>query len=98
MPANNDNKADALFDLGMCLFYQDRVAEAVPQLRQSIELTRSVGTQEDRQLRLAEALRKSGDRAGAIDLYNKLKASDRPNVRESANYGLAGIEHGQAHP
>ena len=92
LPADNDNKAQAKFDLGMCLYYQERVAESVPLLRESVELTTAAGTQEDRQLRLAEALRKSGDKAGALDLYNRLKASQRANVRESANYGLIAIK------
>ena len=49
-------------------------------------------SQEDRQLRLAEALRKAGDHTGAIELYKKLKTSERPNVRETANYGMIAIE------
>ena len=95
LPCDNDNKAQALFDLGMCLYNQDRVADAVPPLRESVGLTRSATTQEDRQLRLAEALRKTGDKAGAMELYNILKTSKRPNVRETAIYGLDAIKHSE---
>ena len=92
LPCDNDYKSQALFDLGLTLFYQERMAEAVTVLRQSVALTRAPSTQEDRQLRLAEALRKAGDHTGAIELYKKLKTSERPNVRETANYGMIAIE------
>ena len=96
LPCDQANKAQALFDLGMCLYYQERVADAVPVLRQSVDLTQAMGTQEDRQLRLAEALRKSGDKNGATELYTKLKGSERPNVRETANYGLIAIKQAES--
>ena len=92
MQCDAESKSESLFELGMTMFELDRVAESIPVLRQSIDTTRSPSKQEDRKLRLAEALRKSGDRAGAIELYEKLKTSERPNVRESANYGLIVIK------
>jgi TolA-binding protein len=98
LPGDTNSRAQALFDLGMTLYYQDRFAEAVPVLRQSIESTRASSTQEDRQLRLADALRKSGDKTGATEIYDKLKNSERANVRESANYGLIAIRQSDTKP
>ncbi len=98
LPCDNEAKSDSIYELGMSIFEQDRVSESIPILRQSIEGTRAPSKQEDRQLRLAEALRKSGDRAGALALYESLKTSERPNVRESANYGLIVIKQSDAKP
>ena len=95
MQCEDEAKSDSLFELGMSIFEQDRVAQSIPVLKLSIDSTRALSKQEDRQLRLAEALRKSGDRAGALALYDKLKASERPNVRESANYGLIVIKQSE---
>jgi hypothetical protein len=79
----------------MAMQNQDHFKEAVPVLQQAIAITRAPAILEDRQLRLAEAMRKSGDRPGALALYKKLKLSERPNIRESASYGLITLEQAE---
>jgi len=86
------------FRLGMTLYYGDRFADSVAVLRQAVESTRVSSLQEDRQLRLADALRKSGDSDGARDIYQKLSASTRDNVRESAQFGLNAIRQSDPKP
>ncbi|MEI6232344.1 MAG: PEGA domain-containing protein [Planctomycetota bacterium] len=98
LPCDSEGKSDSLFELALSVLDQGRANDAIPIFRESIDSTRAISKQEDRELRLADALRKSGDRAGAIKVYDKLKASERPNVRESANYGMIVLKQNESKP
>lgn len=98
LPADVTHKSQALFDLGSIFYFQERFKDAAPFMRQSIDLTQSPLIREERQVRLADVLRKSGDKPGAIELYNKLKDSESTHVRESANYGLIALRAGESKP
>jgi tetratricopeptide (TPR) repeat protein len=80
--------AQALFDLGAVLLYQNRATDAVPVLRQAVAATANKQTGEDRALRLGDALRKAGDLKGAKEAFTKLSTSDRAGIREKARNGL----------
>ena len=96
LPCDPQNKSAALYDLGSIFYFQERYKDSVTFMRQSVDLTEPALLHEERQVRLADTLRKSGDKAGALELYNKLKDSESTHVRESANYGLISLRSAES--
>ena len=80
-------KAQCLYDLGMVLRHADQAKDAVPYLEQSVALTTDVLLQEERMLRLADALYRADRLDEATTLYTKLTSSERTQIREGARTG-----------
>jgi tetratricopeptide (TPR) repeat protein len=96
LPAAEPAKAESLYELGAVLLYQNRPTEAVAVLTQCIDKTPAGALNDERSLRLADALRKSGQLAEAKAIFTRLSKSDRSNVKDGAKTGLIYVETDEA--
>ena len=89
-------KSQCQFDLGTVLIFEERAQDALPLFEQAVAGTQDEATHEARELRLADAMRRSGRLDDSRTLFNKLKTSARANTRENAETGLNFIEADEA--
>ncbi|HYF51421.1 MAG TPA: hypothetical protein VEJ63_18555, partial [Planctomycetota bacterium] len=85
---DNGSKLLTLLELGNTLVLQERAEQAVPFFETVVKGTDEVAAREDRELRLGDALRRSGRLEEAALIFKKLVASNRSSVRGAANVGL----------
>jgi tetratricopeptide (TPR) repeat protein len=80
--------SQCLFDLANVLNYEEKTSDAIPLYQQSISTTTDVTVQDDRSLRLADALRRAGRLEESRALFTRLSTSERNSIREGAKAGL----------
>jgi len=89
-------KSQCQYDLAVVLTSEGKAKDAVPLFEKAVASAGEPVVTEERQLRLADALRKASRLDEARDLYNKLTSSERAATRESAKTGLIYIDADKA--
>jgi tetratricopeptide (TPR) repeat protein len=80
-------QVEVAFDLGTTLNFLNRSADAVPFLKRAVEKTPAGPLLEERNLRYADALRRTQQFDEAERIYRELQQSERSSIRESARTG-----------
>lgn len=90
-------KSQCQYDLAVVMTSEGKAKEAVPLFEKALAAAAADPLiHEERSLRLADALRKSGRLDEARELFNKLTSSERAATRESAKTGLIYIDADKA--
>ena len=85
---NTPAHSQCLFDLANVLNYEEKASEAIPLYEQSISTAAEQTVQDDRSLRLADALRRADRLDESRALFTRLSTSERNTIREGAKAGL----------